>query len=41
MRLSTIQKVVLLGLRSYIAVMLVLVAIKMMTLAGWLQLGVG
>jgi hypothetical protein len=38
MRLSTPQKAVLLALRSYIAVMIVLVAIKMMTLAGWIHL---
>ena len=41
MRLSPVQTVVLLGLRSYIVVMLVLVASKMMTLAGWLHLRLG
>ena len=41
MRLSTVQTAVLLGLRSYIVVMLVLMASKMMTLAGWLHLRLG
>lgn len=41
MRLSTMQKAMLLALRSYIAVMIVLVAIKMLTLAGWIHLGIG